>query len=76
MIMKIDCVFPCTSGDQPIGVVGAGGWETISIEVAQLLAGGLSLATVNTGIVIFPDVGEQQAGASVTFRIDNVRWEP
>jgi beta-glucanase (GH16 family) len=76
MIMKIDCEFPCTSGDQPIGVVGAGGWETVSIEVSQLLAGGLSLATVNTGIVIFPDVADQQAGATVTFRIDNVHWEP
>ena len=76
MIMKIDCVFPCTSGDQPIGVVGDGAWETVSIPVAQLVGGGLDLTTVNTGIVIFPDIPDQQAGATVVFQIDNVRWEP
>jgi len=76
MVMKIDCVFPCTSGDQPIGVVGDGVWETVSIEISQLVASGLNLATVNTGIVVFPDVPDQQAGATVVFQIDNVRWEP
>lgn len=76
MIMKIDCVFPCTSGDLPIGVVGDGGWETVSIEIAQLVSTGLDLSTVNTGLVVFPDVADQQAGATVIFQIDNVRWEP
>ena len=74
--MKIDCVFPCTSGDQPLGVVGDGVWETISVEVSQLVASGLDLTTVNTGIVVFPDVADQQAGATVVYEIDNVRWEP
>ncbi len=76
MIMKIDCGFPCTSGDTPIGVVGDGAWETVSIPVAQLVGTGLDLTTVNTGIVVFPDIADQQAGASVTFQIDDVRWEP
>jgi len=76
MIMKIDCGFPCTSGDQPIGVVGDGVWETVSTPVSQLVGTGLNLTTVNTGIVVFPDIANQQAGATVTFQIDNVRWEP
>jgi beta-glucanase (GH16 family) len=76
MVMKIDCIFPCTSGDQPIGVVGDGDWETVTIPVSQLVGSGLNLATVNTGLVIFPDIPDQQAGGSVVFQLDNIRWEP
>lgn len=72
MTMKIDCVFPCTSGDQPIGKVGDGVWETIQVPVAQLLGGGLNLATVNTGIVVFPTV----QSSALTFYLDNVQWLP
>jgi len=72
MTMKIDCIFPCTSGDQAIGKVGDGVWETVEIPVAQLLGGGLNLATVNTGIVIFPT---DQSSAQ-TFQLDNIQWLP
>jgi beta-glucanase (GH16 family) len=73
MTMKVDCGYPCTSGDQPIGVVGAGGvWETVTIPVAQLVGTGLNLATVNTGLVVFPT---EQVG-TINFRLDNIRWEP
>ena len=70
-VMKVDCVFPCTSGDQPIGVVGVGGWETVRVPVSQLVAGGLDLATVNTGLVMWPTFGEQ---TGVVFRLDDVKW--
>ena len=72
MTMKIDCIFPCTSGDQRIGKVGDGDWETVEIPVAQLLGGGLNLATVNTGIVVFPT----EQTSALTFHLDNVRWLP
>ncbi|MYK45719.1 MAG: glycoside hydrolase family 16 protein [Gammaproteobacteria bacterium] len=72
MTMKIDCVFPCTSGDQRIGKVGDGAWETVEIPVAQLLGGGLNLSTVNTGIVVFPTVQSSE----LTFQLDNVQWLP
>ena len=72
MTMKIDCIFPCTSGDQPIGKVGDGAWETVEIPVAQLLGGGLNLATVNTGIVIFPTTQT----SALTFHLDNIQWLP
>jgi len=70
-VMKIDCVYPCSSGDQAIGTMGLAGWETISIPVSQLVAGGLDLTNVNTGIVIFPAAGEQ---SGVVFRLDNIHW--
>ena len=72
MTMKIDCIFPCTSGDQRIGKVGDGDWETVEIPVAQLLGGGLNLATVNTGIVAFPT----EQTSALTFQLDNVQWLP
>ncbi|MEO1575849.1 MAG: family 16 glycosylhydrolase, partial [Pseudomonadota bacterium] len=78
MTMKIDCIFPCTSGDQSIGMVGANGWEEVRVPVAQLINSGLSLETVNTGLVLFPTPNapnSQQAG-EINFLIDNVRWEP
>jgi len=69
---KIDCLFPCTSGDQQLLGVKPGEWLTFSIRVADLVSQGLDITRVNTGIVIFPDLGEQ---SGVTFWLDNVRWE-
>ena len=56
--------------------MGNGGWETVSITAAQLIAGGLDISSVNTGLVFFPSIADQQAGATVVFQIDNVHWEP
>ncbi|MFT7287854.1 MAG: beta-glucanase (GH16 family) [Halieaceae bacterium] len=72
-VMKIDCVFPCTSGDQVVGVVGLDGWQTVTVPVSQLTAGGLSLSNVSTGLVIWPASGQQ---TDVIFRLDDVRWLP
>jgi hypothetical protein len=51
--MKIDCVYPCTSGDRSLGVKGQDGWEEVSIEVDDLVDAGLSLVSIDTGIVIW-----------------------
>lgn len=71
MAMKIDCFFPCTSGDQSLGVVGDGNWETVNVPVQQLIDGGLDVTKVNTGIVIFPAPDDQ---GGVTFQLDNIVW--
>ena len=70
--MKVDCVFPCTSGDQVIGVKGLSAWETVTVPVDQLVGGGLDLTKVNTGLVIFPTPGEQ---TGFKFQLDNVYWQ-
>ena len=72
MTMKIDCVFPCTSGDQRIGRVAEGIWETIQVPVSQLVDGGLDPANVNTGIVVFPT----DQDVSLSFELDNIQWLP
>jgi beta-glucanase (GH16 family) len=73
---KIDCTFPCGSGDRPIGKVGDGEWETFSFPVARLLGPPtppseipLDLEIVTTGIVLLPTNQE-----ALTFQVDNIRW--
>lgn len=68
--MKIDCVYPCTSGDQQLGSKGTSGWETVTVSVDSLVSSGLDLSKVDTGIVIWAS-----NAASTVFRLDNVRWE-
>lgn len=70
-IMKADCVWPCTSGDQAIGTAGSSGWETVQVPVSRLVDGGLDLTKVSTGLVIWPDPA---ANELFQYRIDNVYW--
>ena len=72
MTAKVDCFFPCTSGDRNLGVIADGVWETVTIPVSQLVSGGLDLSNINTGIVVFPTT--PQSGG-ITFQLDNIRWE-
>ena len=69
MTVKLDCFFPCTSGDRNLGVVADGVWETITLPLASLPT--LDQTNVNTGIVIFPTA--PQSGG-ITFQVDNVRF--
>ncbi|WP_163932808.1 family 16 glycosylhydrolase [Paraferrimonas sp. SM1919] len=71
MTFKVDCIYPCTTGDQPLGVVADGEWQSFSISLDDLVAKGLNLKTVNTGLVIYPAWGDQ---AGVTFWVDNIKW--
>ena len=66
--MKIDCGHPCGSGDQNLGAYGASGWETVTVQVNTLVAGGLDLSKVNTGFVIWA------TNKTSTFQVDNVQW--
>jgi beta-glucanase (GH16 family) len=75
MTFKVDCFFPCTSGDKNLGVIADGEWETVTFPISQLLNPdpnlGLDLENVNTGIVVFPT--SPQTGG-ITFRVDNIRY--
>ena len=74
-VMKMDCFYPCGTGDVPLGQIAPGKWQSYSFGLADLLAhsgSSLDLKNVNTPLVIFPDWGNQKG---VVFRVDNVRLE-
>ena len=68
--MKIDCGWPCSSGEQNLGSKGSSGWETVTIPVNTLVSNNLDLSKVTTGIVVWAT-----NSTNTVFRIDNVRWQ-
>lgn len=66
--MKLDCFYPCTSGDYLFEVSGQE-WTTVSVPMRTLESQGLTLSNVNTGLVIW-----SQTHDGDRFRIDNVRF--
>ena len=67
--MKLDCFYPCTSGDQSLGQKGLLDWEAVRVPISKLRRDGLDLSKVNTGIVIWAS-----KFSGTVFRIDNVRF--
>ena len=76
-MIKVDCVFPCGTGDVAISdsVEGAlpatGTWQHFTFNLDDLVARGLNLTRVDALLVIFPAWGSQDGA---TFRLDNVQW--
>ena len=68
---KIDCVYPCTSGDIPLSLDSPGQWQSFTWSVSDLVDRGLDLTRINTGLVITPAYADS---ANVVYRLDNVRW--
>ena len=74
LVARVDCVFPCSSGDFPIGDVVPGEWVSYEVAIGDLLASSgstLDLSLINTPLVVFPTWGRQE-GAVI--QIDDVRW--
>lgn len=67
--MKLDCVHPCTSGDQQINFAVTNDWTAITVPMQELEQAGLDLSNVDTGIVIWAT-----AHAGNQYRLDNVRF--
>jgi len=67
--MRLDCFYPCFSGEQLLGEKGVNGWESVSVSMSGLNAGGLDLSNVNTGLVIWATKFQD-----TVFQIDNVRF--
>ena len=67
--MKLDCFYPCTSGDYPLGSATQGMWHSFTVPLANLKNAGLNAANVDTGIVIWATSHNANR-----FLIDNVRF--
>lgn len=74
MVYKVDCFFPCGTGDQALDLSDyePGTWKTFEISVSDLKSLGLDLTKVNSGLVLFPTWGSQQG---LSFEIANARYE-
>ena len=71
---KIDCRYPCGTGDQTLlGVEPGGEWQTFEILVSEAILKGLDIGKVNTPLVLFPSFGTPgQQGT--TIQLDNIKW--
>ena len=72
-MMKTDCFHPCGTGNVTIDQPTPGEWTSYAIPLADLVAYNgsvLDVTTINTPLVIFPDIGNQRG---VVLQVDNVR---
>lgn len=69
LTLKIDCIFPCTSGDFDLGIVSNTGWQTIVVPIDDLVAQDLDLSQIDTGLVIWAT-----GFTDTVFRLDNILW--
>ena len=73
MKMKIDCFFPCSTGEVPIAPASVGEWKSYRMSLAELRkrpGSSLDLTNVNTPLVLLPEWDNQHG---VVLRVDNVR---
>ena len=69
LTIKVDCEWPCSSGEIQLPKTLSNEWTTISISVDDLVAGELNLQNVDTGLVFWPsDLG------LVTVDIKSIVW--
>jgi len=68
--MKVDCIYPCSSGNYGLNSIDSADWQTLTVPVNDLVGQDLNLATIDTGIVIWAS-----AYTNSVFQLDNVRWE-
>ena len=67
--MKLDCVYPCTSGNQTLNEDITTTWATKMVPLAELQSAGLDLSKVDTGIVIWA-TGHN----NTVFELANIRF--
>lgn len=69
LTIKVDCEWPCSTGEIRLPETLGDEWTTISIDVDELVASELDLENVDTGLVFWPsDLG------LVTVDIKSVVW--
>ncbi len=66
---KLDCGYPCSSGDQALAALELNTWHTVRLSMASLIQQGLNAAAVNTGLVVWASNHNDSI-----FLIDNVKF--
>lgn len=69
----VECVWPCLSHSAKVPVRFLNEWQTVELNIADLVRDGLDLKNVNTGFMIRPSIDDGlQTG--VVFQVDNIQW--
>lgn len=74
LTMKMDCFYPCGTGDIPLELAPVGEWKAYRFRLSDLVkypGSSLDLSNVNTPLVLFPEWDNQNG---VVIRVDNVRF--
>jgi hypothetical protein len=71
LLVKLECIYPCQSGEYVLDVPQLNQWTSISLPIADMVRDGLDLTKVNIPFQILPAWGVQD-GAH--FQVDNIRW--
>lgn len=69
LTIKVDCVYPCTSGDLAIPTSLGSDWQRITVAVDDLVSQNLDLRRIDTGLVLWPS-----ALGAVVIQLDNLVW--
>ena len=73
IVIKVDCGYPCSSGEYKLDTVPLGEWKTFKVALASLVGNSgssLDLKNVNTPLVLSPEGGNQNG---VVLQVDNIR---
>ena len=69
----VECVWPCLSHSVKVPVNILNQWQTVGIDIADLVRDGLDLKRVDTAFLIRPAI-EHGAQTGVKFQLDNIKW--
>ncbi|WP_039916864.1 hypothetical protein [Cellvibrio mixtus] len=69
----VECGWPCTSHSYWVPVNFLNQWQTVELDIADMVRDGLDLSRVDSPILIRPSAPNgQQSG--VVFQLDNIKW--
>lgn len=69
----VECVWPCLSHSAKVPVNFLNQWQTVELDIADMVRDGLDLKKVDTGFLIRPSI-EDGVQTGVSFQLDNIQW--
>jgi hypothetical protein len=71
--LVLECVWPCTSHGVFFPVSFENTWQTVEINIADLIRDGLDTSKIDTAFMIRP-VFENGSQKGVVLQLDNIKW--
>lgn len=71
--LVLECVWPCTSHSALFPVSFENVWQTVEINIAELIRDGLDTSKIDTAFMIRP-LFTDASQKGVVFQLDNIKW--